>query len=62
MLKTAKVRPINGTATEEVLSQLVTQFAYLVDETGHLFEVLEAKNKELDRRLAALEKEGANAN
>ena len=61
MLKTAKVRPINGTTTEDVLSQIVTQFAYLVDEIGHQLEVLDKKNKELDRRLAALE-EGANEN
>lgn len=55
MLKTAKVRPLGGTKDTEVLAELVTQFAYLIDEVGHQFEVLEMRNKELEARLKKLE-------
>ena len=54
-LKTAKVRPFNGENEKEVLSQLVTQFALLIDETEHLFEVLDKKQKDLDKRLKDIE-------
>ena len=54
-LKTAKIRPFNGEDDKEVLAQLVTQFALLIDEVEHLFEVLEQKQKDLDKRLVNIE-------
>ena len=55
MLKTTKIRPINGTSDKEVLSQILSQFAYLIDEVGHQFEVYDKHINQLESRIKTLE-------